>query len=275
MHSPTDLTAGLLLCALASPLRAPLRHGPNSGYGLLVVLYARPPGVRYFGLFVAAFGTQANVPATLVYGQNQTAKIEKKAVVAAVMISVGSVGGICGSTIFRTQDAPIYFPGMWATIAMHLLNSMLTCCMSMYFKGMNKLADEGNKPALEGVEDSRTTLESLCRTIKMLTKMLVFVTLLPLLSATPSPAPTTALEGDLIERQATSRTTFFGTCHTSTPTDNIPRGICTITSPTDTPFTTLGCNNGILDAPRLPNCTFDGSPCSARPPTIIGGPLFC
>lgn len=64
--------------------------------GLLIILYAKPPGVRYFGLFLAVFGCQANVPGTLSYGNNQTGKMEKKGVVAAFMISVGAAGGITG-----------------------------------------------------------------------------------------------------------------------------------------------------------------------------------
>jgi MFS family permease len=75
--------------------------------GLLIVLYGGPPGVRYFGLFLATWGTQSNVPASLAYGQNQTARVQKRAVVAAAMISVGAAGGVTGSTIFQTKDAPV------------------------------------------------------------------------------------------------------------------------------------------------------------------------
>lgn len=75
--------------------------------GLLIVLYGRIPGVRYFGLFLATWGTQANVPASLAYGQNQTARVQKRAVVAAAMISIGAAGGVTGSTIFQTKDAPV------------------------------------------------------------------------------------------------------------------------------------------------------------------------
>jgi hypothetical protein len=118
-------------------------------------MYTKPPSVRYFGIFLAAFGTQANVPATLVYGQNQTAKIQKRAIVAAMMASFGGAGGVCGSLIFRRQDAPWYRPGMWATIAMQILYSVVTICMSMHFRRMNRLADEGKKTMLEGVEGFR------------------------------------------------------------------------------------------------------------------------
>jgi MFS family permease len=123
--------------------------------GLLIILYAGPPGVRYFGLFLAVFGCQANIPGSLAYGQSNTAKQEKKGVVAATMISVGAAGGICGSTIFRSQDAPQYLPGMWSTIAMLMLYIIVTIAHSLYLRRQNKLADEGKKPSLEDVEGFR------------------------------------------------------------------------------------------------------------------------
>ncbi|KAF1846461.1 retrograde regulation protein 2 [Cucurbitaria berberidis CBS 394.84] len=123
--------------------------------GLVIVLYGGAPGARYFGLFLATWGTQGNVPATLAYGQNQTARVQKRAIVAAAMISVGAAGGVTGSTIFQAKDAPQYLPGMWATIAMQMLYSIATFCMSTHFKRMNRLADEGKRPALEGVEGFR------------------------------------------------------------------------------------------------------------------------
>ncbi|KAF2010179.1 retrograde regulation protein 2 [Aaosphaeria arxii CBS 175.79] len=149
-----------LACAWLSDkikLRYPILIGQSVSaiVGLLIVLYCKPPGVRYFGLFLATFGTQANVPATLAYGNNQTARVQKRGVVAAAMISVGAAGGITGSTIFQAKDAPLYLPGMWATIAMQMLYSIITFAMSMHFKRQNKLADEGKRPTLEGVEGFR------------------------------------------------------------------------------------------------------------------------
>jgi hypothetical protein len=44
---------------------------------------------------------------------------------------------------------------MWATIAMQMLYSIVTISLSMYFKRQNKLADQGSRPALEGVEGFR------------------------------------------------------------------------------------------------------------------------
>ncbi|QDS73142.1 hypothetical protein FKW77_001768 [Venturia effusa] len=78
--------------------------------GLLLILYVDVVGARYFGMFLAVFGTQANVPGTLAYGQNQTAKLEKRGIISAAMITIGAAGGVAGSTIFRSQDAPEYLP---------------------------------------------------------------------------------------------------------------------------------------------------------------------
>ena len=123
--------------------------------GLLIVLYGKLPGVRYFGLFLAACGITANVPATLSYGQSNTADTRKKGVIAAAMISMGGAGGICGSTIFRSADAPLYLPGMWTTIGLQIAYIISTFALSMHFKRENKLADEGKKPTLENVEGFR------------------------------------------------------------------------------------------------------------------------
>lgn len=124
--------------------------------GLLILLLVQTsPYVQYFGMFLAVFGTQANIPGTLAYGQSQTPRAEKKGVVSAVMITMGAAGGVCGSTIFRSQDKPRYLPGMLATIGMISVYIVATFCMSMYFKRQNRLADEGKRPALEGVEGFR------------------------------------------------------------------------------------------------------------------------
>lgn len=139
--------------------------------GLIIVKYGGAPGFRYFGLFVAVYGCQANGPQFLAYGQNQAATLNKKGLVAAVMISVGAAGGITGSTIFRSQDAPVckfpcrsspvliwvkeYALGMWTVIALQMTTGVITFLTSMWLKRQNQMADQGKIPALEEVEGFR------------------------------------------------------------------------------------------------------------------------
>ena len=63
------------------------------------------------------------------------------------------------STIFRSQDAPLYMPGMWSTISMLILYIIITISLSMHFKRQNKLADqaqaEGREYILEKVPGFR------------------------------------------------------------------------------------------------------------------------
>jgi hypothetical protein len=44
---------------------------------------------------------------------------------------------------------------MWSTIAMQILYCIATIALSMHLKRENRLADEGKRPALEGVEGFR------------------------------------------------------------------------------------------------------------------------
>lgn len=75
--------------------------------GLLLILYIGSPGVKYLGLFLATCGAEASIPSSLSYGQSQTASVQKRGIVAAVMISVGGIGAITGTTIFRPGDSPV------------------------------------------------------------------------------------------------------------------------------------------------------------------------
>ncbi|KAF7189455.1 MFS transporter prlL [Pseudocercospora fuligena] len=123
--------------------------------GLVIMRYATPPGWRYFGLFIATYGTQSNIPFTLSYVQNQTGRYEKKGISAAAVVSAGAIGGICGSTIFRHEDAPNYTQGIWATIGMLFVYIFVTSFLSWFFTGQNWRADQGIVEKLEKVKGFR------------------------------------------------------------------------------------------------------------------------
>jgi hypothetical protein len=74
--------------------------------------------------------------------------------------------------------------------------------------------------------------------------------------ASPAPDPTPAPDAELVERQ--THPTLYGNCHTVYPPGNTVRGVCSVTSPTGTPYTALTCGNGGI-TPRPLNCTSEGS----------------
>lgn len=120
-------------------------------FGLLLVLLVKTPGARLFGIFVAVFGVQSNAASIHSYSQSQVANPEKRSMTAVAIVMAGALGGIAGSTIFRSQDAPKYLPGMWTSICLNI--SIIFCVLGLtwHLKKQNRMLDEGKIGPLEGV----------------------------------------------------------------------------------------------------------------------------
>lgn len=101
--------------------------------GLTVMTWATGNNVRYFGVFLTTIGCQANVPTAMVskecfrcvaaltnnsqaYQANNIRGQWMRAFGSATLVMGGGIGGISGSLVFRTQDAPRYLPGIYACI---------------------------------------------------------------------------------------------------------------------------------------------------------------
>lgn len=113
--------------------------------GLPIMGFASNSGVRYFGVFLVTAGANANVPATMSYQANNIRGQWKRAFTSASLVGFGGIGGIAGSLVFRTQDAPHYKPGMWACIACALMNLVLVGVISTSFWRENKKHARGEK----------------------------------------------------------------------------------------------------------------------------------
>jgi hypothetical protein len=125
--------------------------------GLPLLGFSKNDGVRYFGVFLATICATANVPAILTYQANNIRGQWKRAFCSATLVGFGGIGGIIGSTVFRTQDEPSYHPGIEACM---IANGLVVCIMlllSLKFWRANKKADAGEK-VIEGHEGFRYTL---------------------------------------------------------------------------------------------------------------------
>ncbi|KAI0154621.1 MFS general substrate transporter [Xylariaceae sp. FL1272] len=102
--------------------------------------------VRYLGAFFITAGANSNVPATLAFQANNIRGQWKRAFASATLVGFGGIGGIAGSLVFRSQDkASGYKPGLYACIAVSLLNIILVCLCDLSFLRSNKKADRGEK----------------------------------------------------------------------------------------------------------------------------------
>jgi MFS family permease len=84
--------------------------------GLPMMAFAKSQAVRYLGVFIGAAGINANVPTAMSYQANNIRGQWKRAFCSATLTGFGGIGGIAGSLIFRSQDAPTYVPGFIGVI---------------------------------------------------------------------------------------------------------------------------------------------------------------
>lgn len=84
--------------------------------GLVVMTWSKSIGARYFGTFLVTAGVQANIPCAMAYQANNIRGQWTRAFGSATLVGFGGLGGISGSLIFRTQDAPKYLNGVYGCI---------------------------------------------------------------------------------------------------------------------------------------------------------------
>lgn len=125
--------------------------------GVAVLGFASNPSVRYFGAFLITGGANANVPASLTYQANNIVGQWKRALCSATIVGMGGVGGVVGSLVFRSQDAPTYRPGLYTCFTAAFLTIVSVTTTSIYMFIQNKKQAQGRK-VIEGMEGFRYTL---------------------------------------------------------------------------------------------------------------------
>lgn len=134
-----------------------LANGILALIGLPLMGFSSSIPVRYFGVFLATAAANANVPCVLTWQANNIRGQWKRALCSATLVGAGGIGGIIGGTVFRTQDAPHYQPGIIACMIAAGLIVVVTLLLNLKFWMANKRADSGGK-IIEGMEGFRYTL---------------------------------------------------------------------------------------------------------------------
>ncbi|TGJ83950.1 hypothetical protein E0Z10_g4797 [Xylaria hypoxylon] len=113
--------------------------------GLPILGWHPDPKIRYLGAFLLVAGANSNVPASLAYQATNIRGQWKRAFASATWVGFGGIGGIAGSLVFRAQDKPDYRPGLWACIAVALLNIVVVGVLTISYYIDNKKAERGEK----------------------------------------------------------------------------------------------------------------------------------
>ncbi|CAK9785899.1 unnamed protein product [Cutaneotrichosporon oleaginosum] len=112
-------------------------------------------GARYFGVFLAVGGCNANVPLVVSWSQTAIRAQSKRAVTAAVVVAWGGIGGIFASVMFMQKEARKGYPtGIFFTIGVNCGTIVFAFLLSVYFRRQNRRADRG-EVVLEGSEEFR------------------------------------------------------------------------------------------------------------------------
>ena len=69
---------------------------------------------------------------------------------------MGALGGIVGSTVFRSEDSPTYVPGLSVAMGSQVVILLVVGALTVVFKSNNKKADRGEK-VLEDLPSFRYT----------------------------------------------------------------------------------------------------------------------
>ncbi|KAG6885384.1 hypothetical protein C0993_002347 [Termitomyces sp. T159_Od127] len=139
--------------------------------GLCLTAFAHDGYVRYFGpyefnlmllniwvlmtilpgVFLLNAGNSGTIPGILAYASNNVVSQSKRSVQSALTVSMGGMGGIVASTVYRAEDAPRYLPGLGVTIGAQGLLIFLVGITHIHFRRLNRIALEGKlKEPLEG-----------------------------------------------------------------------------------------------------------------------------
>jgi MFS transporter, ACS family, DAL5 transporter family protein len=81
----------------------------------------------------------------------------KRAFASATLVGFGGIGGIAGSTVFRSQDVPHYLPGIWACLVANAIIVIIVIVNTIVFRKQNERADRG-EVVLEGDPNFRYTI---------------------------------------------------------------------------------------------------------------------
>ncbi|EXJ68458.1 uncharacterized protein A1O5_08250 [Cladophialophora psammophila CBS 110553] len=108
----------------------------------LAIPHPKYSGVAYFFLFLVAVGLYCPFTCIVTLIANNLAPSSKRAVGMALLISVGNMGGICGSNIYFSAQAPKYPTGFGVSLGICALGIVAAFILRVAYQRENKLRDD-------------------------------------------------------------------------------------------------------------------------------------
>ena len=152
----TAMTLTLAVASEKLKLRAPFIMGSASlaAIGYIILLSDTHAGVSYFGTILAAAGIYPATAIVLSWPANNVSGQTKRATANAMQISIGNLGAVLGTQLYRSNDGPRYFLGHGFALGYLCANVLVVGTLWAVLRAENRKRDRGERDArLNGVEE--------------------------------------------------------------------------------------------------------------------------
>ncbi|KAI9806243.1 MAG: hypothetical protein M1825_006358 [Sarcosagium campestre] len=151
------LTIGVAVLSERTRYRAPFIMGSVSiaiiGY-IILLTTSKKPGVSYVGTIFAAAGIYPATALVLAWPANNVSGQTKRATANAMQISIGNLGAVLGTQLYRTESSPRFFVGHGMALGYLLANLVVVGSLWLVLKRENDRRVRGERDArLEGITE--------------------------------------------------------------------------------------------------------------------------
>ncbi|CAF3722339.1 unnamed protein product [Adineta steineri] len=108
--------------------------------GLLILMFVdlQHVYILYMGIIFITCGTYANVSVKIAWFNNNFASLTRRAVASALIVSVGSLGGIISGQIYTDNQKPKYYLGNTIALSFVTLQTILALILRLTFILINR-----------------------------------------------------------------------------------------------------------------------------------------
>ncbi|KAK2752473.1 hypothetical protein FQN54_008135 [Arachnomyces sp. PD_36] len=134
------LTIGAAIYSEKKQMRAPFIAGGSciAIVGYIILLSQNQPGVSYFGTILAAGGIYPATALVLAWPANNVSGQTKRAIANAMQISIGNLGAVLGTQLYRTETSPRWFLGHGFALGYLIANTAVVGTLYIVLKNTNR-----------------------------------------------------------------------------------------------------------------------------------------
>ena len=147
----TGLTITVAVLSERYRLRAPFILSTSSlaVIGYIVLLTSPSAGASYVGTILAAAGIYPSCAIVLAWPANNVSPQTKRATANAMQISIGNLGAVLGTQLYRTESAPRFFLGHGFALGYLVANLVVVSALWLVLRRENRTRD-GTEAVGEG-----------------------------------------------------------------------------------------------------------------------------